>query len=103
MSKKPLQQRVLGEGPNAMQGSAVAYGCMSLFGGPSGAPEEQSIEVVRHALSDGITILNTSDLYGACGLWTVRNTLLSLLSSSNSQLYVCAGRNGENEIMLGKV
>lgn len=63
-----LPQRTLGKGPAALSGSAVAFGCMSLYGAPfyKGAPsEEDSVQIVRQVLSSGVNILNTADLYGA--------------------------------------
>ncbi|KAK9850252.1 hypothetical protein WJX84_002133 [Apatococcus fuscideae] len=59
-----LPQRTLGEGTAAINGSAVAFGAMSLYGMPGAPDEEASMKVIRHSLSCGINIINTSDLYG---------------------------------------
>ena len=61
-----LPQRSIGRGSAGLTGSAVAFGCMSLVGGlNSGTPnEEESIKIIRHALTTGVTILNTANLYG---------------------------------------
>ena len=59
-----LPQRTLGKGTAAINGSAVAFGAMSLYGMPGAPDEEASMKVIRHSLSCGINIINTSDLYG---------------------------------------
>ena len=63
-----LPQRTVGKGAAAVSCSAVAYGAMSLVGGMNATnvpSEEDSIKVIRHCLSCGINMINTSDLYGA--------------------------------------
>lgn len=60
----PLPQRTIGKG---LKGSAVGLGCMSLtpgFYGKDGIPEEDAIKLIHRALELGVTLFNTSDLYG---------------------------------------
>ena len=58
-------QRSLGS--EGFKGSALGYGCMSLtsFFGPDYYPSREGAEAtLKHVLDSGITVLNTSDLYG---------------------------------------
>lgn len=57
-----LPERSLGS--HGFQGSALGYGCMSLtdFFGPNIADNAEA--TLKHVLDSGVTVLNTSDLYG---------------------------------------
>src|SRR5258708_5169774 len=58
-----IQQRTLGT--SGLQVSALGLGCMSLSDwayGPSA--EADAIHLVQHALDQGITLLDTADVYG---------------------------------------
>jgi aryl-alcohol dehydrogenase-like predicted oxidoreductase len=60
---KSLPTRSLGS--SGMQISAIGLGCMSLSGVYGTSDDTQGIAVVREALDRGITLLDTSDAYGA--------------------------------------
>lgn len=62
-SNKSLPTRSLGS--SGMQTSAIGLGCMSLSGVYGTSDDTQGIAVVREALDRGITLLDTSDAYGA--------------------------------------
>ena len=60
-----LPTRALGQ--QGLQASCIGLGCMSLTPGLYDAAdltEEQAAAVVKRALDLGVTLLNTSDLYG---------------------------------------
>ena len=102
-----LPQRTIGRGSASLTGSAVAFGCMSLVGGlnSGSVDEDASIKVIRHALSTGVNILNTADLYGTstpafslfpdCTCYRLQAPQVSWRRS--------AGRKQENEIAIGEI
>lgn len=53
-------------GSQGFEVSAQGLGCMGMTSGSYGPPlpEEEMIPVIRHAISKGITFLDTSDVYG---------------------------------------
>ena len=58
-----LQQRTLGN--NGPQVSAIGLGCMSLSDWAYGSlPQTDAVRLVQHALDQGITLLDTADIYG---------------------------------------
>ena len=58
-----LPQRTLGA--SGLQASAIGLGCMSLSDWTYGATSEaEAIRLVQHALDQGITLLDTADIYG---------------------------------------
>ncbi len=58
-----LQQRTLGT--SRIQVSAIGLGCMSLSDWTYGfIPEADAVRLVQHALDQGITLLDTADIYG---------------------------------------
>ncbi len=59
-----MPTRVLGK--QGLQASAQGLGCMSLSTGRQEelGPERDRIAVIQKALSSGITLLNTADMYG---------------------------------------
>ncbi|BCL78745.1 oxidoreductase [Ktedonobacteria bacterium brp13] len=59
-----MEQRTLGT--SGIQVSAIGLGCMSLGGWAYGAfPEtDEAVRLVQHALDQGITFLDTADVYG---------------------------------------
>jgi aryl-alcohol dehydrogenase-like predicted oxidoreductase len=58
-----LPQRTLGT--SGLQVSAIGLGCMSLSDWTYGATSEaDAIRLVHHALDQGITLLDTADIYG---------------------------------------
>ena len=62
-----LPTRTLGK-DSPLEVSAVGFGCMSLTPGSfydtAGLTEEQATAVLHRAVELGVTLLNTSDLYG---------------------------------------
>src|SRR5690348_12081888 len=55
-------KRTLGQ--NGPEVSAIGLGCMGMsdFYGPSS--EEDSIKTIHHAIENGVTLLDTADMYG---------------------------------------
>ncbi|KAK9803167.1 hypothetical protein WJX72_006969 [[Myrmecia] bisecta] len=53
-------------GSQGLMASAQGLGCMSLtpFGGTGGVPEEEAVSLLRRAVELGVTLFNSSDLYG---------------------------------------
>jgi len=58
-----LPKRSLGS--SGLQVSALGFGCMSLSGVYGKSGDEEGIALIREALDRGITLLDTSDAYGA--------------------------------------
>jgi aryl-alcohol dehydrogenase-like predicted oxidoreductase len=52
-------------GSSGMQATAIGLGCMSLSGTYGASNDDAGIAVIREALDRGITLLDTSDAYGA--------------------------------------
>jgi aryl-alcohol dehydrogenase-like predicted oxidoreductase len=52
-------------GSSGLQVSAIGLGCMSLSGVYGKSGDEEGIALIREALDRGITLLDTSDAYGA--------------------------------------
>jgi aryl-alcohol dehydrogenase-like predicted oxidoreductase len=63
MAKGSLPQRSLGS--SGIQTSAIGLGCMSLSGIYGKSGDDDGIALIREALDRGITMLDTSDAYGA--------------------------------------
>jgi aryl-alcohol dehydrogenase-like predicted oxidoreductase len=63
MAKSSLPQRSLGS--SGIQTSAIGLGCMSLSGIYGKSGDDEGIALIREALDRGITMLDTSDAYGA--------------------------------------
>lgn len=58
-----LQQRTLGN--SGLQVSAIGLGCMSLSDWAYGSlPQTDAVRLVQYALDQGITLLDTADIYG---------------------------------------
>jgi len=67
MAPNALPIRPLGK--QGLRAAAQGFGCMSLSKGmyhdaDNLGPEEDRIAVIRKALSSGVTLLNTADMYG---------------------------------------
>jgi aryl-alcohol dehydrogenase-like predicted oxidoreductase len=58
-----MKQRKLGT--NGPEVSAIGFGCYGLSGAYGTQTDEESIRTIQHAIDLGITLLNTSDTYGA--------------------------------------
>src|SRR5262245_402604 len=63
MANKRLPQRALGA--SGIEVSAISLGCMSLSGVYGASDDAAGIAVIHAALDRGVTMLDTSDLYGA--------------------------------------
>lgn len=55
-----MQKRTLGK----LEVSSLGLGCMGMSLGYGQFDDQQSIRVIRHAIDKGITLIDTSDLYG---------------------------------------
>jgi aryl-alcohol dehydrogenase-like predicted oxidoreductase len=60
---RKLPTRTLGS--SGIQSSAIGLGCMSLSGVYGASSDDDGIALIREALDRGITMLDTSDAYGA--------------------------------------
>jgi len=58
IAKRPL-------GASGLQATAIGLGCMSLSGTYGTSDDDESIKLIHAALDNGITLLDTSDAYGA--------------------------------------
>jgi aryl-alcohol dehydrogenase-like predicted oxidoreductase len=61
--KDMTQRRLLGP----LESSAIGYGAMVLIGLYGAVDERQGVDVMRHALDLGVTMIDTSDAYGVDG------------------------------------
>ena len=59
---KEIEKRVLGS--SDIEASAIGFGCMSLSGTYGPSDDESGMAVIHRALDEGITLLDTSDMYG---------------------------------------
>ncbi len=62
MSVNLIESRTLGG--SGMQVSALGLGCMSLSGIYGATTDKESLLIIHEALDSGITLLDTSDMYG---------------------------------------
>lgn len=58
-----LPQREIGK--SGIKASAISFGCMSLSGTYGPADDANSIALIHDALASGVTMLDSSDMYGA--------------------------------------
>jgi aryl-alcohol dehydrogenase-like predicted oxidoreductase len=63
MEGERIAKRVLGR--SGIEVSAIGFGCMSLSGTYGASNDDEGIAVIHAALDRGITLLDTSDAYGA--------------------------------------
>jgi aryl-alcohol dehydrogenase-like predicted oxidoreductase len=61
-NRKSLPKRFLGS--SGIEVSAIGLGCMSLSGVYGKSNDDDGISLIRDALDHGITLLDTSDMYG---------------------------------------
>jgi aryl-alcohol dehydrogenase-like predicted oxidoreductase len=61
-SSKSLPKRFLGS--SGIEVSAIGLGCMSLSGAYGKSNDDDGIALIHEALDQGITLLDTSDMYG---------------------------------------
>lgn len=62
MQQKQIEKRVLGS--SGIMASAIGFGCMSLSGTYGPSNDDEGIAVIREALDRGVTLLDSSDMYG---------------------------------------
>lgn len=63
VKRKTMQKRTLGT--SNIEASAIGLGCMSLTDWTyGGLPADEAVKFVQHALDQGITLLDTADIYG---------------------------------------
>ena len=62
-AKSIMQRRPLGR--TGIEASTIGYGCYGLSGAYGAQDDEESIRTLRGAMDLGVTLLNTSDTYGA--------------------------------------
>ena len=62
MKDNPVSRRLLGT--SGIATSAIGLGCMSLSGTYGPSDDDNSIAVIQEAIAQGITLLDTSDMYG---------------------------------------
>jgi aryl-alcohol dehydrogenase-like predicted oxidoreductase len=63
MKVERIAKRALGR--SGIEASAIGFGCMSLSGTYGASNDDEGIAVIHAALDHGITLLDTSDAYGA--------------------------------------
>jgi aryl-alcohol dehydrogenase-like predicted oxidoreductase len=51
-------------GTSGIKSSAIGFGCMSLSGTYGTSADDDGIAVIREALDHGVTLIDTSDMYG---------------------------------------
>jgi aryl-alcohol dehydrogenase-like predicted oxidoreductase len=51
-------------GPSGIEVSAIGFGCMSLSGVYGTSSDEEGVAIIHEALDRGITLLDSSDMYG---------------------------------------
>jgi len=70
MATHQIEKRTLGSGIAALSSPAQGLGCMGLtagffgYGSQKDSPEADKIDFIRFALDHGVTLLDTSDVYG---------------------------------------
>jgi len=57
-----MQTRKLGN--SGFEVSAIGLGCMSMSGVYGEADDDESISVIQHAIGNGVTFIDTADMYG---------------------------------------
>jgi aryl-alcohol dehydrogenase-like predicted oxidoreductase len=95
VSKHPtIEKRPLG----STEVSAIGFGCMSLSGTYGASDDEAGIAVIREAIDLGITMLDTSDMYG----WGRNETLVGkAIAGRRSEVFLATkfgnlgGRGGK--------
>ena len=72
-------------GSQGMEVSALGLGCMAMTTTYYGPPKEESemIKLIRHAVSLGVTLLDTADIYGP----HTNEILVGKVSLVDRQLY----------------
>jgi aryl-alcohol dehydrogenase-like predicted oxidoreductase len=59
-----MQSRRLGTAPSPLEVSALGLGCMGMSEFYGSTDDDESIAVIRRALDEGCTFLDTADMYG---------------------------------------
>jgi aryl-alcohol dehydrogenase-like predicted oxidoreductase len=85
-------------GSNGPMVSSLGLGCMSLSGIYGASSDENGIAVVRHALDQGVTFLDTSDMYG----WGHNETVVGQAIKGRRDCVVLATKFGQTKGEGGK-
>jgi len=88
--------RNLGKAPFKV--SAIGLGLMSMSGIYGNANDEESIGVIHHALDQGITLLDSADMYG----WGHNETLLGKALKGRRDQAIVATKFGQVKLPDGK-
>ena len=92
MTKATGAPRKLGAGDLSV--FPVGLGCMSFSGAYGKSDDAEAIRVIHHALDRGVTLLDSSDMYG----WGHNETLLGkALAGSRSHGVVLATKFGQTQ------
>jgi len=91
-----MQQRELGR--SGIRVSAIGLGLMSMSGIYGNANDDESIGVIHHALDQGISFLDSSDMYG----WGHNETLLGKALKGKRDKAVVATKFGQTKDADGK-
>jgi aryl-alcohol dehydrogenase-like predicted oxidoreductase len=92
---KPLPTRRLGA--SDLHVSSIGLGLMSLSGVYGKSTDEDGIALIRHAIDEGVTFLDSADMYG----WGQNETLLSNALEGRRERVVLATKFGQFKVEGG--
>src|SRR5215218_2084524 len=84
-----LELRQLGSG--GLRVSALGLGCMSLSGVYGESKDEEAVALIRYALDQGVTLLDSADMYG----WGQNEELLGRAIAGRREEVVLATKFGQ--------
>ncbi len=96
-----MQKRVIGTGTNAIEVSALGFGCMGLnFSYDHALSKPESIRLIRQAVEHGVTFFDTAEVYGP---FTNEEIVGEALAPMRDQVVIATkfGFNIENGKMAG--
>src|ERR1700760_1534642 len=85
------KHRTLGSSPLSV--FPIGLGCMSLSGAYGKCDDAEAIRVIHHALDRGVTMLDSSDMYG----WGHNETLLGKALAGKRDKVVLATKFGQTQ------
>lgn len=89
LQRNTLESRELGSG--GLRVSALGLGCMSLSGVYGESTDEEAISLIRYALDQGVTLLDSADMYG----WGQNEELLGRAIAGRRNQVVLATKFGQ--------